>query len=168
MGCVRPIEVNRTEEGNNAGVLTTLHSFLLEGGTLRNNGYYLNVKCGGFYSGTSNLKQLALFFDSLPYNDTGLRDAAEPGVDLGWECDARIIRLSPTSIRTISKITAQFFGVISGNASFTAGGGFVIVKNQDLTVSNLDTDDIVMLVQGLGAAADDVVQNLTIIELGRN
>src|SRR5262245_14456297 len=61
VGFIRNIEVNTDEEGNNAGVLTTLYTFSLDPNNLRRDGLdFITFEFAGFHAANANAKTLQL------------------------------------------------------------------------------------------------------------
>lgn len=167
VGLVRNIEVNIGQVGNVGAGLDPLHSFSLPANSLRSNGDYLLVWYGGDFATNANLKRIVASFGGTVWEDTGLRDLV---VNTGWTIVARIARLSSTSVRVSNDIVANSLAVSSVNVPTTFGEGFLSVgRNRDITgLPDLSANATTMLVSGEGTADNDVIQNLSIIELVQN
>jgi hypothetical protein len=168
MGLVRNIGINITSVGNVGAGLDPLHSFSLPADSLRNDGDYLHVFFGGDYAANANLKRVVASFGGTAWEDTGLRDLVDGG---GWAIAVRIARLSATSVLVSGGIGANSLAVTSLlNVPNTFGEGFLsAARNRLITLlPNLNLNATTILVSGEGTANDDVVQNLSIIELVQN
>jgi hypothetical protein len=167
VGLVRNIEVNTAVVGNQGAGLDPLHSFSLPANSLRSDGDYLHVWYGGDYATNANLKRVVTSFGGTIWEDTGLRDLV---VSVGWAIAARIVRLSSTSVLLSHFFGANAMGVDSANVNipFGSGGVFTVRNGIIAGLPNLNLNPITMLVSGEGTADNDVIQNLSIIELVQN
>ena len=160
----RAIKRDTSIVGNVGAGLDVLHTFSLDTpNRLTVDGDYLSVWYAGLFASNDTDKRVNAFFGGTAYENTGVLD-----IDAGaWELQARIIRLSSTSVRVSH--TMRYFGVHvdSANAVNAFGGGFLSISRvSDITgLANLGSNATTMEVKGEGAANDDVRQFLSIIEL---
>ena len=163
----RNIKRDFAKVDSTAGGPDVLHTFTLDTPfRLTADGDYLNVWYGGNFAANDRDKTVQAQFDNQDYIAGGAVDLDQV---VGWNIGARIIRVDSTHVRTSS------FRIMNSTAVDSAGvansfteGGFVQGRNQDLTVANLNSNAITMRVRsvvGGAAAAADVYQNMSIIEL---
>lgn len=157
----RTLHVNTTSVGNVGAGLDTLHSYSLPAGTLANNGDRLRAVYSGFFGANDTNKRVNAQFNGQSYESGGTVD-----IDSGnWRLQVDIIRLTATTVRINDLIVYGSLSVDSLNTVSTFGvGALTICRSSNLTVANLDSNAITMLVQGEGAADNDVVQDMSIIE----
>lgn len=167
MGLVRNLEVNTTVVGNVGAGLDTLHSFPLPANSLRNDDDYLSVWYGGDFAANDTDKLISASFGGTSYIPNGAVDLDR---SIGWAIQVRIVRLSSTSVRVSYVLAFNEISADSANVVNTFGsGGYFQAFSVDITgLPNLNTNATTMLVSGQGAADDDVIQNLSIIELVQN
>jgi hypothetical protein len=146
--------------GNVGAGLDSLHTFDLPAGSLATDGDYLRVRYAGTFATNDNDKRIQISVDGQAVRNTTALD-----FDLGeWVEDITYIRLTSTTIRATLSEKLGFLNLLGGAAG---GSGFHAGISIDITVSNLDSNDVTLLVEAesSGAASDDIVQNLSIIEL---
>lgn len=149
--------------GNVGGGLDTLHSFSLDTPhRLTTNGDYVRVRYGGTYANTEDDKQLRVSFDGQLAVSFGAVIDLENGE---WYVDLTYTRVSATSVRVTGFDNHVQFRMADGAIVASPSGSFHAVRNATLTVSNLDSNAVTLLVQGEGTNDNDVVQNFSIIEL---
>jgi len=167
VGLVRNIEVNTAVIGNIGAGLDPLHSFSLPANFLRNDGDYLHIYFGGGYAVNANLKRVVASFGGTAWEDTGLRNLVDGS---GWAIAVRVVRLSATSVLVSGGIIANSLAVSSLDVPTTFGEGFLsAARNRLITgLPDLNLNATTILVSGEGTANDDVIQNLSIIELVQN
>jgi len=154
---------------NSSGVgPDVLHTFTLPANSLETNGDYLTVWYGGKFAINDRDKSVQAQFDGQDYEAPGVTDI---DTGTGWVIAARIARLSSTSVRVSNFTLENALGIDStGTLPTSYGtGGNMFCRNNDLTgIANLNSNTVVMRVRSVvaaGAAAADVVQNMSIIEL---
>lgn len=166
-GCIHR---NLTIIGNIGVGVDDLHSFTLPAGSLAADGDFLSIDYGGSFASNDNDKRVIALFDGQAYED-GLAAPIDldGGPNNGWRFLNRIIRVSATSVRVHSLLTAQFLHVNSAGAVIVPGNaGFLLLnRNAALTVANLNNNAIVMKVQGEATSNNDVVQDMSIIEISQ-
>ena len=147
------------DAGNVGAGLDDLHSFSLPANSLATDGDYLRVRYSGTFATNDNDKRIKISLDGQSVHDPGLFDQ-----DSGtWVYDIVYARVSATSVRA-SVLIMWNFGTRDGGG--TAGGNYLFVGDcVTLTVSNLSSNAVTLLVQGEATANNDIVQNLSIIEL---
>jgi hypothetical protein len=143
-----------------------LHTFSLPANSLETNGDYLSVWYAGNFAANDRDKGVQAQFDGQDYAGAGAVDLDIAG---GWAFVNRIARIDATHVRISHFYLANIMALDSANApqSFTEGG-IMACRNTNLTVANLASTAITMRVRsvvGVGAAAADVFQNMSIIEL---
>lgn len=166
-GCARNIEVNIDQEFSEGALVTVLHTFTMQPATLRNNRDFLLVWYAGNFAANANPKSVQSRFNGVAYEGMGLTVVST----LGWANVARIVRTSPTSV-----LISHFFNAnaITGSPAgpsvvSTFGlGSYLETRNTILSpVPNMDTNPIVLDVTGQGSVNNDVLQNLSIIDVVR-
>lgn len=170
---VNPVEslfpyVDLTKVSSSGVGPDVLHTFSLPANTLAINGDYIDVWYAGSFAANDRDKGVQAQFDGQSYEGGGIIDLDGA---VGWVIFNRTTRITSTAVRISHVYIANAMAVDSAGVatSFTAGG-FVVTRNTNLTVVNLNTSTITMRVRSLveaGAAAEDVFQNQTIIELYR-
>lgn len=156
-----------TATTNSSGVgPDVLHTFSLPANSLQTDGDYLSVWYAGGFAGVNRDKFVQAQFDNQDYEPGGVFDFDG---STGWLINTRIIRTSVTAVRISHLWLANLLSINSANAASSQNiGGFTITRNGSLTVANLNSNAITMRVRSVvaaGAAAADVFQNLSIIEL---
>jgi hypothetical protein len=162
-GYPRIIEVNTTTVGNVGGGADNLHSFTLPSGSLANDGDMLEVTYSGAIAGNDNDKTLLTLFDGQGVEDTSARDV-DDSFNAGWQLTTYYTRVSATQVRAVSLAYAGFLFVDSAGSALSSGSYFV-QRNKLLTVSNLNSNSVVLLVQGTGTADNDITQNFSVVKL---
>lgn len=153
---------------NSSGVgPDVLHTFSLPANSLQTNGDYLSVWYAGNFAANAQAKAVQAQFDGQTYEGPGTTDIQ---ASIGWLLGVRIIRLSATSVRCSNFILENAIGVnAAGTATSYGTGGNMFTRNGDFTgIANLNLNAVTMRVRSVvavGAAAGDVAQNLSIIEL---
>jgi hypothetical protein len=151
--------------GNVTTGLDSLHSYTLRAGTLAKDGDYIRGSYSGLLAGTANSKRIRILVDGQVLEDFGLFAFSTAAT---WKVLWEYARVSPTIIRASSigmygEPLVMDEGVVSGTPDI-----IFVARNTGLTsVSNLNTTDIVLLVQAEATATDDVQQTGTVIEYFR-
>lgn len=159
----RCIHRDTTTVGNVGAGSDTLHTFSLPAGSLATDGDYLSVWYGGIFADNSNSKTLLASFGGTGYENGGGLAFDD---DIGWTINARIIRLSATTVRVNHFYLAnQIFASAANAVNTFSAAGFFVSRTTGITVPNLDSNATTMLVQGTGTADNDIVQSMSIIEL---
>lgn len=144
-----------------------LHTFSLPADSLSTDGDYLTVWYGGNFAANATTKSVQAQFGGTSYEAAGATDIQ---LAVGWVMAVRIIRLSATSVRVSHALFENALGVSAAGAATSYGtGANMFSRSNDITgLANLNSNATVMRcrsVVGAGAAAADVLQNLSIIEL---
>jgi len=153
---------------NSAGVgPDVLHTFTLPANSLETNGDYLTVWYGGNFAANARTKAVNAQFDGQTYEGAGVTDIQ---LNVGWVMAVRIARLSSTSVRVSHFLLENAMGISAAAVAGSFGtGSNMFSRSTDLAgVANLNSNAVVMRVRSVvaaGAAAADVVQNMSIIEL---
>lgn len=162
----RVIHRNTATTGTVGTGLDDLHSFSLPAGSLATNGDFVEFIYGGILATNDNQKRIVLKLDGVILEDSALID-----IDRGW------FRITGTYIRTsATAVTATFttvFGFLNQIDGAGAQGGhsqFHIARSFSTAVANLNSNPVIMLVQGetdgvVGGGTNDIVQNVSIIKL---
>lgn len=145
--------------GNITTGLDTLHSFTLVANSLANNGDYLKVRYGGTFATNDNDKRIQISFGGQVVDNTALFDQ-DGGV---WDYDLTFVRFTATQV----KITGtKSWGSISRDGAGTAAGNANISTIfTAITVPDLSSNSMIMLVEAEATATNDVQQGLSVIEL---
>jgi hypothetical protein len=156
-----------TSTVNSSGVgPDTLHTFTLPANSLASNGDYIDVWYAGAFSISNRDKAVQAEFGGTAYENSGVLDVDS---STGWVLASRIIRTSPTTVRTSHAIIYNALGVSPAAVATSFNlGGYVISRNSSFTVPNLVTNPTNMRVRSVvaaGAAAADVFQNQSMIEV---
>lgn len=148
--------------GNVGAGLDTLHTFSVPSGTLATNGDYLHARYQGTFANTEDDKQTRVTLDGQVISTIAVVIDIEAG---DWSYDIYIIRTSATTVR--ASVNAIYVNLRKADGALVASpsGGFVFTQNTTATVSNMDSNALALTVLGEGTNTDDVVQNLSIIEL---
>ncbi|MGH9753445.1 MAG: hypothetical protein ACREA2_11735 [Blastocatellia bacterium] len=153
LGCIHR---NTQVVGNVGAGLDNLHSFTLPAGSLANDGDYVSVSYGGEFATNANSKRVQVTFGGqVVSNNTQAQNSG------AWSYIITYVRVSSTTVRATGQFTWHFASVAGGfvNTLYgTVGGGL-------LTVADLNSNGMVMLIQGEGVADNDITQNLSVIEL---
>lgn len=144
-----------------AGSLVVMHTFTLPANSLKNDGDYLIVWYGGDIAVNNNGKQINPRVDGQVVHSAGLFSMSGSG----WAYAFLYFRVNSTTIRTCQMIHANF--ITRDTAAVLGGSGFYVGDSVDLTVSNLNTTDIVLDVRAQGTNATDVQQTFSNIHLVR-
>ncbi|HEY7160206.1 MAG TPA: hypothetical protein VH815_03060 [Acidobacteriota bacterium] len=162
LGVKRRINLDVSTVGNVGVGLDALHNFSLPANSLAANNDEVEFECGGSLANNANTKRITFSFDGQITLDTGLRSITSAGANIGWKMLGSVIRLTATTVRVNVSIIDGFCGVDSANTPNGFGAGGVIqTKTFDLTVANLTSNAVNMLVSAEGTANNDIVQNLS-------
>ena len=165
----RCIHRNITTVGTVTTGLDSLHSFSLDTpNRLLTNGDWVRVTYAGNLATNDNQKRLQTSFDAQVLENTGLID-----IDQGWwRVEGTYTRLSATTVFAEQQIVFGFLNQLDGAAAQAGSSQRHIARNAVLTVANLTSNAVTLLVQaetdgvagGVGGT-NDITQNLSIIEL---
>ncbi len=162
VGVPKTAHTNSATIGNITTGLDDLHSFSLPAASLANDGDVVDVTYSGNFAVNNNDKRIVISFGGQTVDDGGLFDQ-----DAGnWTYTIRYLRVSATTVRFALQYAWGIFSadgaqVITGNGRSNAGNGL-------LTVSDLGANAMVMKVQAEGTGTNDIVQNLSILQLTQN
>lgn len=157
------IEINTTLVNAAGGGIQNLHSYTVPANTLQANGDYLEVWHSGTFAADADSKGLGMNIAGTNTINTGTIDI---GNAAGWSMHTRVIRLTSTSIRTLTTITAGFASVTEANtANGGTVGGVIYSESDDLAVSDLASNTFNIIAQSVSTNANDVTQNLSIIQV---
>jgi hypothetical protein len=148
----------------NIGVGTDdLQTVTLPATTFRQDGAQVKFLYAGGFATNDNDKRIQILFDGQVFEDFGAFD-----FDAGlWRVEGDYTRIDATHIRATSfglygEPLVADEGVISGTPDI-----IYLARNTVLTVSNLDSNPVVLKVTGTATANDDITQNLTWLDLIR-
>lgn len=149
--------------GNVGAGTDTLHTYKLRAGILANNFDIVKARYAGNVTASANARSINVTLDGQALTQMGAVFVS--GTDLGWSIDVYIVRTSPTEVRTSTTLLINDTYVDTANVATSFGnGGFFEVWTKTLTVSNLNTVTMNLLVNAVGVADNDVVQRLSIID----
>lgn len=166
VGLVRNIEVNITTVGNIGAGLDPLHNYLLPANSLRSNEDYSHGVGAGNFATNGNTKRIRFSVGGTGIIDTGLTSF---NTAIGWRLLYTIVRISSTSVLVSAQLIGNTGHINGAGVATSNGNGFhgeastVTVAVADLAINTLQ-----ILVQAEATADNDVVQNLTIVELVQN
>lgn len=148
--------------GNVTTGLDQLHSFTLPANTLANDGDSLWIRYGGVFATNDNDKRIQTEFDGVATHNTGLFDQ-----DSGkWMYDFLYTRINSVTIKAPFIV---HWGNGNRNGLGTLGGNYVFAGDFiGITVSNLNTTNVVIRLLAEGTATDDIVQGYSFIDLMRS
>lgn len=163
----RRITVDTSTVGNVGTGLDSLHSYSLAAGRLATNGDSLRIRYGGNFTNNADTKRVQISADGQVAFNSGLR-AFDIGLATAWWIETDYVRLSATSLR-VSGFAALGNALTSGGA-FDGGNSrfyYQAFNPTALTVANLNSNAITLLVQGESSTAtnDNVTQNYSEIWL---
>jgi hypothetical protein len=160
------LDVNATPTGNVTTGLDTLYTLSLAADTLANNLDFIEFKFGGTFAGNDNDKRLQVAIGGQVLFDTGLFDFDGSLVATGqWSITGQIVRVSATSVVATSQLQLDQVAV-NGGGALISSNGIMTGRNVTLTVSNLDSNAVTLLLQAESASAtDDVVRTSAIVTL---
>lgn len=153
--------------GNVGAGLDTLHTFTLPANSLATNGDYLTVHYAGVYAANSaSTKRVVINFGGVVVSAPGLTDIT----NCTWNYDIRYVRITSTSV--LASITFNWGNISSSEAApavLGPTGSFHACSSASIAVADLVANPQIMSVQGESGAGttDDVVQNLSIIEISQ-
>lgn len=156
--------------GNQGAGLDTLQNFTIPAGTLKDNDFVVGI-AAGTYANNDNNKRVVLAIPGIATIEDGLGSAQDidgGGGLAGWNIIYAFGRIDSTSLSIFSKFSGEFI-------SFDGAGASVVNlafhqfnrTSADLTVPDLDANDLVIEIEGEGTSNNDVVQSLNIVTLTR-
>ncbi len=157
------IHRNLTTVGNVGAGIDSLHSFPLPANSLALDGDWVRFTYSGTFAANDNDKRIRISIDGQLLEDFGLTD-----IDAGvWRVVGEYMRVSATTVRASS--LAMYGEPLVADEAVIAGTPDIIFlpRNTLLTVANLNSNPVTLLVEAEATANDDVTQNKSIIELCR-
>jgi len=156
------LEVNTTAVGNVGTGLDNLQSYSLPAASLAATNDYLKVTYAGTLGANDDNKRIVITFDGQTVEDTGLIDLDGQG----WKATVEYTRLSATSVLATAGIWIGYLQFDSAGVSAGSGGRY-ISRITTLTVANLTTNAVTLLVAAESAAAtnNNIVQSASFVEL---
>lgn len=134
--------------------LQVMHSFTLPAGTLAKNGDSLKVQYGGGAQISTSQKRLVVDISGVTLYDSGLVDLGGNGNDWRGFCiHAMYLRMSPTYLLCSFQLIINTTEIDFQNAIISPlnEGGIITAYSNPLNVPNMDTNDLVLSVQGASA-----------------
>lgn len=148
----------------NIGVGTDdLHTFTLPATGLKQNGAQIKFIYGGAFATNDNDKRIQILFDNQVLEDFGAFDF-DTGI---WRVVGDYTRIDATHVRGSS--LAMYGEPLVIDEGVIAGTPDVIflARHTVLTVSNLDTNSVILKVTGTATADNDITQSLSWLDLVR-
>jgi hypothetical protein len=159
LGIERNINIDISVVGNVVAGLDSLHTFTLLANRLANNNDYVKCKYSGIFATNDNDKRIRISIDGQTVFDSGLKD-----IDFGqWWAEITYVRLSATTVRA-SGFVAMGQIIVLANGNIDTGNSsydYRAVNVLSITVANLNTNPVVLLVQAEGTASNDITQNVS-------
>lgn len=151
--------------GNQGAGLDVLFSFSFPAKSFNKDGANGRIILDGFFGVNDNNKRIAVGFDSTTIIDTGLIDIDNNGFRIILD----VMRISSTVVALTISVNIGAIFIDSAGTIISTGSDFSIVTFASLSVANMDTNSIGLLLTGEsgGAANDDVVCNQVLIDLVR-
>jgi hypothetical protein len=156
-GYAYALDVTSNVVGNVTGGLDALNSFTIVADTLAANNDFIEFAYGGRFATNDNQKRIVLTIDGQTIYDSSLFDFDGVGAANQWSLYGNIIRISATSVIISGTIMlGELF--VDGTPSL---GGNALIRglNVTLTVSNLDTLPVILLLSAESAGPPGPVDN---------
>ncbi len=166
VGIPKCVLKSRTIVGNVGAGLDTLHSLSLLADSLSNDEDYIHVDQGGAFAVNDADKRIQISFGGQVIHNSGLRD-----IDTGvWRITYDVIRLTSTTVRVSGFMMLGIILAGADGALDTGNSRYYITALQpaDLTVANLNSNAMVILLEAEATNNDDVVQRFSKVELVQN
>lgn len=161
------LDVTTNVVGNVTTGLDTLNSFTIVADTLANNLDFIEFSyCGGF-GNNDNDKRITLTVDGQTIFDTGLTDLdGSVGALAQWTIAGDITRISATSVVTTANLLLGQI-VVNSTPALVAGAtnGLTSGRMITVTVANLDTNPVILLLSAEGTATDDITKTKSMIRV---
>jgi len=157
LGVERNINIDVSVVGNVLTGLDNLHTFSLLANRLANNNDYVKCKYGGTFAVNDNDKRIRLSIDAQTAFDSGLKD-----IDFSqWWGEITYTRLSATTVRANGFMAMGQIIVLTNGSIDTANStyDYRAINVPSITVANLNSNPVTLLVQAEGTASNDIVQN---------
>ena len=147
--------------GNVGGGTDLLHTFTLPANTLANDGDWIEFLYSGTFATNDNDKRIQILFDSQIVEDFGAFDF-DSGV---WVATGHYSRVNSTSVR-VDYMAMYGTPLVINDSVFTSATQDIIFlpRNATITVSNLNTTSVVLNLNAIAVADNDIVQNKSILE----
>lgn len=166
IGIPRNFAINVTPAQNTLGGLDPLQSIVIPANSLATNNDYVDIVQSGSYANTANNKRIVTTIDAQTILDTGLIVIGNAGAGAEWSILTRIIRISATTVRCIcSFLVGQISSVQAATVIIAQAGSTIGTRQPLLTVANLNSNPVTILLSAEGVATADIIQNITTGEL---
>jgi len=168
VGYAKNISTRFDQVGNVGAGPDDLHSITINANTLAANNDLLVAHQGGNFTANNNDKKLIGKFGGQTFFDTSLLDIDGA---VGWNTFYRIVRMTATTARVSGIMIINFKAIDSGNAldgfanSFL---GYSFNTVSGITVSDMGSNNLILLIQGDATADNDVFQNFSCIDAIQN
>ncbi len=157
----RNLTVDISVVGNVGAGLDPLHTFSLPANSLAANGDFVKAIYSGTFATNDNDKLILITFAGQTVATIGSTAFDQ---DSGqWRYDITFVRLTSTSVLCSTMFTWNF--VSHDGAGASGGNGIAAANNITIAVADLAANASTMLVSCTGVANNDIVQNLSIIDL---
>lgn len=159
------LDVNTTATGNVGAGLDALHSTTLAADTLAANNDFIEAEFSGTFANNDNNKRVVIQLDGQTLFDSGSQDFDGAADRDGWVLRVTIVRTSATTVNASTAVAiGQFFADGAGTFVSTNGMARGNVAH-GVTVSNLDSNSVVLRVLGEATSNDDVVARTSTVKL---
>jgi hypothetical protein len=157
----RNLTVDISVVGNVGAGLDALHTFSLPANSLAANGDFVKAIYSGTFATNDNDKLILITFAGQTVATIGSTPFDQ---DSGqWKYEITFVRLTATSVLCSTMFTWNF--VSHDGAGTNGGNGIAAANNITIAVPDLSANASTMLVSATGVANNDIVQNLSIIDL---
>lgn len=164
--------VGRFDSVGNSGVaLTTLHSYTIPAGTLKDNDFVTGVGSGSYANNDNNKKVIFVIFGVAVIEDflAGVQDVDGGGSLAGWNCNWGVGRIDATHIAIFTNLAGQFYFLDGAGGVIINGSFHHLTRNQpSLVVPNLDSNNLIIEFEGQATANNDVTQTYSNVFLTRS
>lgn len=149
--------------GNTLAALTTLNSFTLVAATLVANNDFVEFAYAGTFATNDNDKRITMTIDGQTIFDNLLFDLDGVIPNNQWSITGDIVRISATSVICTANLMQ---GQISATGAVVVGGNAIIAgRAVTLTVSNLGTLPVILLLSAQGTATNDITKTKSIVKV---
>lgn len=159
-----------TTSGNLGAGLDSLKSYTIPAGTLKDDDFVIGI-ASGKYAANDNNKRVVLAIPGVATIEDGLgaaQDIDGGGGNVGWNLFYGFARRDSTTLVFFSKFSGEFISFDGAGASVVNLAFHHFNRNLDgVTVSDLDSNDLVIDVEGEGTSNNDITQDFNVVQLTR-